>query len=136
MKNLLFIIFLLFTLFLKAQETTTASPPVIVAKVSLGETVVFKDVSITFTKLIEDSRCPSDVTCVWAGQAVVLATIKTETETIEKEFIFHGTSFGTERENTLFSSELKKYIAYRLSPYPISNEPIKERKYQLEVFIK
>lgn len=28
--------------------------------------------SVTFTKITADSRCPADVTCVWAGDAGVL----------------------------------------------------------------
>ncbi len=27
------------------------------------------DASLTFNKVIEDSRCPAEVTCVWAGRA-------------------------------------------------------------------
>lgn len=136
MKNLLLITFLLSTPILMSQENTKASPPVIVAKVALGDTVVFEKSSITFSEVLEDSRCPSDVTCVWAGQAKVIAKIKTEKGTIEKELIFHGTSFGSESENTLFNSGAKKYIGYRLSPYPKSTIHKDKRDYFLEIYLK
>lgn len=136
MKNFLLIAFFLSTPLLMAQENTKALPPVIVAKIALGETVIFEETSITFSKVVEDSRCPSDVTCVWAGQAKVLAKIKTEKGTIEKELIFHGTAFGSESENTLFASGSKIYIGYRLSPYPVTNVSSDKRNYFLEVYLK
>jgi len=120
---------------LLSQENLQASPPVIVAKIPLGETVIFEDVSIAFQKVIEDSRCPKDVTCVWAGQAKVLATIKTKKETIEMELIFHGTATGSENENTVFLSGNKKYIGYQLSPYPETSLPISNRNYFLNILI-
>jgi hypothetical protein len=39
-----------------------------------------KSVSITYTDLLEDSRCPEESTCVWAGRAVVLLTDDKKTE--------------------------------------------------------
>jgi hypothetical protein len=136
MKALITIVFLVITQLLMAQENSKASPPVIVAKVALGETVAFEQFTITFSNVVEDSRCPSDVTCVWAGQAKVLITIKSNDTTSEKELIFHGTNFGSESENTFFVSETKTYIGYRLSPYPVSTTAKDNRAYVLEVYGK
>ena len=43
-----------------------------------GQTARIKGtfVNITFTGVREDSRCPSDVQCVWQGNAVVRLSIK------------------------------------------------------------
>lgn len=117
-----------------AQESSKASPPVIVAKIPLGETVVFESTAITFKSVIEDSRCPTDVTCVWEGQAKVLVALKSNGLTVEKELLFRGTDFGSESENTLLVTDIKKYIGYRLSPYPVSTQSLAEREYQLEIF--
>ncbi len=120
---------------LVAQETKT-TPPVIVAKIALGETVHFENTAVTFKQVMEDSRCPKDVDCIWAGQAKVLVAVKANSTSIEKELIFHGTNFGTERENTLFVSETRTYIGYRLSPYPLSSVSPDKRNYFLEVYLK
>jgi hypothetical protein len=42
-----------------------------------GETATVKgaDARITFNKVTDDSRCPVDVTCVWAGDAKIGITI-------------------------------------------------------------
>ena len=39
--------------------------------VKIGEQVLVKDTNLTvrFLRVAEDSRCPVDVTCVWAGNA-------------------------------------------------------------------
>lgn len=39
-------------------------------QIGLHQTVTYEDLKLTLTK-VEDSRCPSDVTCVWEGQAKV-----------------------------------------------------------------
>lgn len=135
MKPFFLILLLISSPLLLAQESLKATPPVIVAKIHLGETVVFENVSVTFLKVIEDSRCPSDVTCVWAGQAKVISIIETATETIEKELIFHGKANGTENENLLFTSDSNKYIGYRLSPYPETSLPLAQRRLYLDVLI-
>lgn len=41
--------------------------------IALGKTAEFdvdgKKVSVSFVKVLEDSRCPKDVVCIWEGQA-------------------------------------------------------------------
>lgn len=135
MKLKILILGVLVSTTLVAQESQM-TPPVIVAKIALAETVLFENTSIIFKRVIEDSRCPSDVTCVWAGQAKVLVAIKSNNTTSEKELIFHGTNFGGKNENTLFISETKKYIGYRLSPYPETTITNNQQSYVLEIFIQ
>ena len=36
-----------------------------------GETARFKDFAITFTRVVSDSRCPLNVTCIQKGDVVV-----------------------------------------------------------------
>lgn len=134
MKFFYLFVFIFSTSLVSAQENTKASPPVIVAKIPLGETVVFESTAITFKSVIEDSRCPTDVTCVWEGQAKVLVALKSNGLTVEKELLFRGTDFGSESENTLLVTDLKKYIGYRLSPYPVSSQSLAKRDYKLEIY--
>jgi len=46
-------------------------------ELALGESVSIEseDLSVTFTAVIEDSRCPSDVQCVWEGNAKIKLTL-------------------------------------------------------------
>jgi hypothetical protein len=42
----------------------------------VGETIRLHDLSIRTTEVLEDSRCPAEVQCVWAGRVVVRAEIR------------------------------------------------------------
>jgi hypothetical protein len=75
MKNLI-IALLLASTAACTQETIDLSPK-LATKVELSfdtEVVYQEGVKIKITK-IEDSRCPKNVTCVWAGMARVFFTI-------------------------------------------------------------
>jgi hypothetical protein len=77
----------------KAQpETATPNAPTaaltpVGKTVGLGETVQLlpggsvtisdTDLSIIFQEVVEDSRCPKDVQCVWAGQVIVRLGVST-----------------------------------------------------------
>lgn len=41
---------------------------------ALGKPVRMDGISLRFTKVVEDSRCPKNVTCVWQGAATVALT--------------------------------------------------------------
>lgn len=49
------------------------------APVALGQTAVLGEVSITPLEVTEDSRCPINARCVWAGQLVVQVRIERAT---------------------------------------------------------
>ncbi len=55
-----------------AAETPAAEVPAAgTVRISLGEAVTVADVPVRFDAVTEDSRCPPDVNCVWAGRAHV-----------------------------------------------------------------
>ena len=51
----------------------------------IGETMNVGGPSVTPLKLVEDSRCPPGVQCVWAGRVVVSATISTPTMKLTRD---------------------------------------------------
>ncbi len=55
------------------------------AYVRFGETASLGRVKVTPLTLIEDSRCPQGVQCVWAGRVRITATISTPTAKISRE---------------------------------------------------
>lgn len=79
---------------------------------------------------VEDSRCPKDVDCVWAGNAKVtlkLTSSKGKTKTVEI--------------NTNIDAKSIKFEGYELSlgdvnPYPASNIRIDKNGYTAKVVIK
>ena len=81
-------------------------------KLHLGQTISTDDLKFTFLD-VDDSRCPSDATCVWAGQ--VTATIRIENQTHTKIIDFMPSD-----SYTFFSPY--KTILLDVSPYPTSTE--------------
>jgi len=70
-----------------------------VVSVRLGETARLGDLRVRPIRVIEDSRCPGDVTCVWAGRLrlrVAISGVPGETELILGQlFALPGPSAGT-----------------------------------------
>jgi len=55
---------------IKGPATVVEAPPGApgAATVGLGETARLGDVDVRPLAIVEDSRCPSDVQCIWAGR--------------------------------------------------------------------
>jgi len=99
---------------------------------SVGESVEIagEDLSITFEDVIEDSRCPKDVECIWEGRAVIALRI---------------TKAGTSHDITLTEPGLSEQystetfqdykFSFQLEPYPVEAEIISNDKYRLIMVI-
>jgi hypothetical protein len=56
-----------------------------VAEAKLGQTVDFGPANVTVVKVLEDSRCPVGVQCVWAGRVKVAVRIENRDGTNVRE---------------------------------------------------
>ena len=116
MKKLLLLSFLFISTIGSSQDKPVEVPKILV-KVALGETVQFKKASVKFIKVLEDSRCPSDVTCIWEGQAIVLVEVtETGKEPQQVELLY-----GKRKNKSLCASEGYTLKGISLSPYPSSD---------------
>ncbi|MCR4325261.1 MAG: hypothetical protein NUV59_00425 [Patescibacteria group bacterium] len=61
------------------------SPERIEARIGQGASAM--GVKVIPLEILEDSRCPSDVTCIWAGRVRLLAELQSASGTAEREFI-------------------------------------------------
>ncbi len=64
---------------------------------------------LTFVEVVEDSRCPRDVQCIQAGQAVVRIRVLRDGVLTEENVIVDGRAIATDRGPLELSS---------LEPYP------------------
>lgn len=73
-------------------ETPPQSLPYGTVTARLGQTVVFPGITFSLTDIVEDSRCPTDVTCIQAGTVRVRAVSEGNTTTLElgKKTVFAG----------------------------------------------
>lgn len=84
---------------------------------------------LTLSGVSADSRCPSDVVCVWAGDAV--AEIQADPPCIKDGCRAASAAFSLHTNGEPRSGD---YFGYRirlvaLQPYPVSTRPIKPRDY-------
>jgi hypothetical protein len=88
--------------------------------------------SLTFESVLEDSRCPTQVNCVWAGQAIIALTAQQE-----------GSAPGEIELNTNppLKQDVAAYGGYlirltALDPYPDSPDvPIPQEDYQATLVV-
>ena len=97
-----------------------------------GRQVTLGRLRIKFTAVTQDSRCPSDVTCVWAGNAAVRLDVSTNRS--------NGKSLTL---NSAKGSSLANEVDYRgykvklvgLSPYPRSDQKIAAGDYVVTLLV-
>ncbi len=99
-----------------------------------GEQLEFGDKSIRFKEVISDSRCPKDVTCVWAGEAKVLIEIFEKGKLINKKLVVINPSAIDEIPLQFSAGGGIYYIsAFRLFPYPSAASKKDKIDYALEL---
>ena len=85
MKPILFFVAIIFSSFSFAQDTTSVKrveAPIIVSKLYLGEAMLFEDLEVRFVEVVEDSRCPKNVNCIWAGEVTILVEVYRDSKKI------------------------------------------------------
>lgn len=136
MKKAIWLFAFLFYGIIFSQEGGPIDVPKIVVKIPLGETVRLDDVAITFVKVIEDSRCPKNVTCIWQGRIIVQVAVKREGELIQnKELLLGKTKHGEQGTTIIYSTEDLLLNVVSVNPYP-DIEDTGDRNYVLLVAVK
>jgi hypothetical protein len=90
----------------------------------IGESVIIKEhrIKLKFVDVLEDSRCPSDVICVWEGTVTLKINIQYNNQDLG-DFILNLTNL----HKVSFMGYYVKFI--ELEPYPISTEIIQKSSY-------
>ena len=137
-KQVFFICCLFSSLITFSQDSTNvkAETPKIVAKLFLGKTYHIQDVQITFSDVLSDSRCPEDVTCVWAGEVAVLVDITRDNVLLEqKKLVFEPGKTSDKDFGILFSSKYASVKALAVMPSLSSNKKTEKEAYYLQLEI-
>lgn len=82
--------------------------------VSYGETVASHNMSLTFDDVLEDSRCPKGVECVWEGNAKIQLTLRTSASDVGTTVQLNTHS---SYQNTVSYNGYTIHL-YKLIPYP------------------
>lgn len=125
MKNFSLLL-LLFVASFSFAQTEVAKTPKIVFKVDLGATVTNDGIKIEFEEVLEDSRCPVNVQCVWAGQA----RVKVNVSSVDMPEESLDLIVGKKEKDVLCVADGYVLKAMNLNPYPdTTNE--ENKKYVL-----
>ena len=85
-----------------------------------------EEFEIRFEKVLEDSRCPKGVTCVWAGRVRCELKIKDKETSTDLEIAEPGL---TDSPSLIINKEYK--IFYHIQPYPEAGKEIAPDEYRL-----
>ena len=113
------------------METAVVADPGVAFSLALGKTAAVKgnDVRITFNRVNEDSRCPVDVQCVWAGDAKIELTISRNSSPVETKVISI-----TPPNNEVVAGDLRiRFVG--LAPAPRQSEPGSSRAYVAQLVV-
>ena len=87
---------------------------------------------ITFQTVRDDSRCPTDVTCIWEGDATVVLKVKDGTDETSQEL---HTSEGGDRSRKAPAGRYTISLV-KLDPAPRSTQPIEASAYRATLSVK
>src|SRR5688500_17305550 len=98
-----------------------------------GQTATVNDakISLTFERVTDDSRCPTDVTCIWEGDAVVVVKVKTETDEETRELHTQG---GESRSKKAPAGPFTITLV-KLESAPRSTAPIEPSAYRATLVV-
>lgn len=100
-------------------------------KTAFGAVTHFGDYALLFRNVSEDSRCPSDVTCFWAGQITVGIDLFKDGKLLENKTVVFP---NTKEESVLLDNDKFMIFAAGVYPYPsIGNGQIKHEHYALQL---
>jgi hypothetical protein len=84
-----------------------------------------EQLELTFVAVASDSRCPSDTTCVWAGEALVQLAVQTGSASAQHEVVAgQGVDVGKHRINVV-----------GLQPEPMSTRKIAPDEYRVTLAV-
>lgn len=122
MKHLLLVLILVSS-YTYAQDSTQVKAPKIILEQKINQQIPVNNMTVTLIKVINDSRCPIGVTCIWAGEAKVLVEVRKNGNTEQKEIVIMAN--GTTNSSAFIATDGDVSInAVNLLPYPEEGKPI------------
>ena len=95
--------------------------------VPLEKSITKAGVTIILAAVVEDSRCPRNITCMWEGKAVVELNVREPGQESQKMTVV----FQNQSQSIIARTQHSVFTALRLLPYP--GDSGNNTAYQLEV---
>jgi hypothetical protein len=114
---------------LACQVPNTPEPQAGGTLLRIGDAVPLeRGARLVFVGVGQDSRCPADVVCVWAGNAAVLFSVRF---TMPRQSV--QVTINTMLEPTILEFGSTRVTVVSLSPVPTASVPTDPSKYIVEV---
>lgn len=103
--------------------------------IGFQETIAYCEapISITFSKILEDSRCPENVMCIWQG----LAEVEVLIEVNGQEVAYLLSTYPTFRNTT---SEVQiqgfSFSLQTVTPFPNTTKSYSEKDYNIQLLVE
>lgn len=112
-------------------EKVIIAEPDVAFSLPIGKTagVSGSPARITFRQVREDSRCPRNVVCIWAGDARIEVTVSREGSPSETALLTLSSPGNEAQAGGL----LVRFVS--LAPYPATPNPSAPRQYVAELLI-
>ncbi|HEX9652946.1 MAG TPA: hypothetical protein VGA99_04495 [bacterium] len=130
MKRISLLLFLLFTACDAILGPANLDEPFFL-KFGASTVIEADNLRISFQEIREDSRCPSDVVCVWAGRARIGLLLQAPTDSAQIELQLPG--FATQQDTLAHQpvDALGYHITLlQLDPYPDTERPSRDSDYR------
>ena len=135
MKRSILLIVIFITSFSFSQDSTKtrkAETPIITCKVYLGKSIVVENYEIEFIEVLQDSRCPKGVSCIWAGEVVILVDLFEDGKKVERKKITLNPKIELQnRIGNLFFSDKLSLSVQNVLPYPTAKAKKQSNAYYL-----
>ena len=115
-------------------QSLDAAPDTDVVALKIGpEVEIGGGVRLQFTEVVEDSRCPHNADCIWAGRAVVGITAHFQ-DALESFQLVHGAELEGDADDATAWGYTFQLVA--VSPYPAeAGVPIRSEDYRAVLVI-
>jgi hypothetical protein len=113
-----------------AMQTRQSQPFKTVLAIGKSVTVRNTGVTVSFDEVVEDSRCPTGITCIWAGDAVVKISIKTR-DGKPASYTLHTNSPERAADHGGNRVEL-----VAVTPYPKGDTPPRRADYRVTLLVE
>ena len=134
MKTLVLFLFMIISSIVLAQSQKSQK----VKYVSIKQKVCpnQKGFQLVLKAISNDSRCPEDVTCIWAGEVTAVVSVYKDSKLIDDSTLVF--SMKNEEDNkkwlaTYLSDKQKKIESIRVLPYPKEGSKINPEEYYMKI---
>jgi hypothetical protein len=102
-------------------------------RITTKECIPKKGYHLKLIKVLNDSRCPEGVTCVWAGEVSVVVALYNDKQLLEEKTIIFNLKNREENIKWFENYYSKKIKHVRLVPYPKEGVVVKAKNKFIEV---